>query len=411
MIKFTEVISIKYLYKAANKAGQTLEGIIEANDKGAVISALRAKSLYLIELSDASPRTTIDLTLGSAKIPKKALAIFCTQFASILKAGVPLIQALGILGEQIENSKLQKIVQSVEEDLQRGRSLSDAFSAHEKALPGIMIKMIEAGEISGTLDISLKRLAEHFEKENQISKKVKSAMTYPIVVCSVALIVIVFLLLFVIPKFTGIFKSTGHELPGVTQFVLSISDGIANGWFYILIGFIILYTLYRVYKSSEQGRLQLDTLKLKAPIIGKASLRILTARLSRTLATLTSSGITLTQSIRIASKVVANKLAEDRLLDVEDNIKQGKTLHQAIKAAGIFPGMLMHMTKIGEESGTLDDMLEKAAAYFEEEADSAITKVTTLLQPILLVIVAVLVLFIILSVILPMFDMYSNISQ
>lgn len=404
------MIAIKYLYKAANKAGQTLEGIIEAADRNAVISALRAKSLYLIDISDANPKTSMDITIGSAKIPKKVLAVFCTQFASILKAGVPLTQALAILDEQIENPKLKKIVQSVEEDLQRGRSLSDAFSSHERALPGMMIKMIEAGEVSGTLDIALGRLALQFEKENQIAKKIKSAMMYPVVVSCVALLVVVFLLLFVVPKFTAIFESTGNELPGITKFVLSISDGITNGWPYILVGLIVIYALYRLFKSSEAGRLQLDTLKLKAPVIGKASLRILAARVSRTLSTLTGTGITLTQSIRIASKVVANKLAEDRLLDVEDSIKQGKTLHQAIKMAGIFPNMLMHMAKIGEESGTLDDMLEKAAVYFEEEADDAISKVTALIQPILLVVVAVLVLFIILSVILPMFSMYQTIS-
>jgi type IV pilus assembly protein PilC len=233
---------------------------------------------------------------------------------------------------------------------------------------------------------------------------------YPVIVCCIAFIVVVFLLLFVVPKFTAIFESTGNELPGITKFVLSLSKGITDGWVYILIGLIVIYALYRLYKSSPAGRIQLDTFKLKAPIIGKASLRILAARVSRTLSTLTGSGITLTQSIKIASKVVANKLAEDRLLDVEDSIKQGKTLHQAIKTAGIFPSMLMHMTKIGEESGTLDDMLEKAAVYFEEEADDAITKATSLIQPILLVIVAVMVLFIILSVILPMFSMYQNIK-
>ncbi|MGE5496209.1 MAG: type II secretion system F family protein [Burkholderiales bacterium] len=404
------MIDIKYLYKAANKAGQTLEGIIEANDKKAVISALRAKSLYLIELTEANPNASIDITLGSAKIPKKVLAVFCTQFASILKAGVPLIQALSILGEQIENKMLKKIVLSVEEDLQRGRSLSDAFSSHERALPTMMIKMIEAGEVSGTLDLSLKRLATQFEKENQISKKIKSAMMYPVIVCCVALLVVVFLLLFVVPKFTAIFESTGKELPGITKFVLSLSKGISEGWMFILIGLAVIYALFRLLKSSKAGRLQLDTIKLKAPVIGKASLRILTARLARALATLTSSGITLTQSIKIASRVVANKLAEDKLLDVEDSIKQGHTLHQSIKAAGLFPSMLMHMTKIGEESGTLDDMLEKAASYFEEEADSAISKVTALIQPILLVIVAVMVLFIILSVILPMFELYQSVA-
>ncbi len=403
------MIDIKYLYKAANKAGQTVEGLIEANDKQSVVRALRAKSLYLIDLSDANPNSSMDISIGSAKIPKKTLAVFCTQFASVLRAGVPLIQTLTIMEEQMENPKLKKIVQSVGEDLQRGRSLSDAFSAHERALPSMMIKMIEAGELSGTLDISLQRLALHFEKEYAITKKIKSAMMYPIVITVVALLVVVFLLIFVVPSFSKIFEDTGKELPGITKFVLSLSDSITDGWLFILGFLVVIIALFRLYKNSDAGRLQLDRFKLKAPVIGKASIRILTARLSRTLSTLTGSGINLTQSIRIASKVVSNKHAEDRLLDVEDSIKQGKTLHTAIKGAAIFPNMLMHMTKIGEESGTLDEMLERSAEYFEEEADSAITKVTTLLQPILLVFVAALVLFIILSVMLPMFSMYNNI--
>jgi type IV pilus assembly protein PilC len=404
------VVIIKYLYKASNKAGQTVEGIIEAPDKSAVVGALRAKSLFLLNLTDANPKGVTEINIGSAKIPKKVLGIFCMQFASILKAGVPLVQALSILEEQLENPKLKKIIESVSDDLQRGRSLADSFSAHEKSLPGMMIKMIEAGEISGTLDISLQRLAEHFEKEAGIAKKIKSAMMYPVIICIVALIVVVFLLIAIVPNFARILESTGKPLPGITAFVLSISKGITEGWMYIIGAIIVIYALYRLYKSSAAGKMQLDTLKLKAPVIGKASLRILTARLARTLSTLTSAGITLTQSIRIASKVVSNKLAENRLLDIEDQIKQGRSLHMAIKSAGIFPGMLMHMTKIGEESGTLDEMLERAAVYFEDEADSSISKVTTLLQPILLVIVAVMVLFIIMAVMVPMFSIYSSLS-
>ena len=404
------MIHIKYLYKATNRSGQTFEGIIEAADKNAVISALKSKSLYLLELSDANPKSATEINFGSAKIPKKTLAVFCMQFASILKAGVPLTQSLSILNEQLEDKKLKKIVENVNDDLQRGRSLADAFSAHEKSLPAIMIKMIEAGEISGTLDLSLQRLATHFEKEYAITKKIKSAMMYPTVIAVVALMVVTFLLIFIVPKFTAIFETTGHEMPGITAVVLGISKFMTNDWLYLLVGIIVIFALFRLYKSSPAGRLQYDTIKLKIPVIGKASLRIMTARLCRTLSTLTSAGISLTQSIRIASKVVSNRLAEVRLLDVEDQIKQGKTLNLAIKSAGIFPGMLMHMTKIGEESGTLDEMLERASAYFEEEADTAIGKVTALLQPVLLVIVAVMVLFIILSVMLPMFSIYSTIG-
>jgi type IV pilus assembly protein PilC len=404
------VILIKYLYKAANQAGQTVEGLIEASDKKAVVFALRAKSLYLLNLSEVNQRNSMDIALGSAMLPKRTLAVFCTQFASILKAGVPLIQALSILEEQTENLKLQKILQAVGEDLQRGKGLSEALSMHERTLPPILIKMVEAGEISGTLDVSLERLATTFEKEYQITKKIRSAMMYPAIVSIVAVIVVIFMLLFVIPKFMGFFSSSGTELPAITKFMLGMSDFIKNNWMILLGVLMMIYAGFKVYKSSPVGRLSLDSLKLRAPIFKKAVTRILAARFSRTLATLTSTGVSLTQSLRIASKVVGNRLAENKLNDVEEAIKQGKSLNAAISSAALFPGMLVHMTKIGEESGTLDQMMGKAADYFEEEADAAITKLTTILQPVLLVIVAVIILFVMLSVLMPMLTMYSNIK-
>ncbi len=400
---------IKYLYKAANKAGQTVEGVIEAADKKAVLFALRAKSLYLLSLSEVNPKSSLEIAFGSAMLPKRTLAVFCTQFASILKAGVPLIQALTILEEQTDNAKLKKILQTVNDDLQRGKGLSEAFALHEHALPTIMIKMIEAGELSGTLDLSLERLAVHFDKEHRIVKKIRGAMMYPIIVTIVALLVVVFMLLFIIPRFMVFFESSGAELPGITKFMLGLSDFITNNWMYIIGFMLMIYVVFKLYKSSKSGRLTLDTFKLKAPLISKSVTRILAARFSRTLATLTSTGISLTQSLRIASKVVGNRLAENRLLDIEESIKQGKALNVAVGAALIFPNMLIHMTKIGEESGTLDLMLSKAAEYFEEEADAAITRLTTILQPILLVIVAVIILFVMLSVLMPMLTMYSSV--
>ncbi len=404
------MIDIKYLYKAANKAGQTIEGIIEANDENAVISALRGRSLFLIELTEANPRSSMDINIGSAKIPKKVLAVFCLQFASIMKAGVPLIQAISILEEQAENKKIKQIMQTVNDDLQRGLNLSEAFAMHEKELPAIMIKMIEAGELSGTLDLALQRLALSFEKETAISKKIKGAMMYPVIVMAIALLVVIFLLVTIVPVFTGIFESLGKELPGVTKFLLTLSEGMINYWYIILIGILAIGYFFWMFKRSPSGRLQYDKIKLKIPIFGKASLKIMTARLCRTLSTLNSSGISLTQALNITSKVVGNKYGESKLLEAEDQIKQGKSLHLAIETAGMFPGMLTHMTKIGEESGTLDEMLDRASAYFEDEADTAITRVTALIQPILLVLVAGIVVFILLSVLLPMLSMYENIG-
>ena len=387
-----------------------MEGIIEATDRKAVLFALRTKALYLLDLSEVSARTSIDITLGSAKIPKKTLAVFCTQFASILKAGVPLVQAINILAEQTEHKQFKKILITVSDDLQSGRGFAEALSSHEKALPSIMIKLIEAGEMSGTLDLSMQRLATQFEKDYKLQRKIKGAMMYPKIVSIVAMLVVVFLLVFIMPRFVSLFSGMDVELPAITKFMLSLSDAVVHGWMYIL-GFVILFVAgFKFYKSSPKGRLQLDSIKLKLPIVKKAMTRILAARFARTLATLTSSGVSLTQSLRIGSKVVANKVAENKLLDIEEQIKRGKTLHSAISSEPIFPKMLMHMVKIGEESGMLDQMLEKAADYFEEEADESITKLTSLLQPILLIIVAIIVLLIILSVMLPMFSIYSNVK-
>ncbi len=387
-----------------------MEGVIEAADRKSVLFALRAKTLYLLDLNEVAPKTSIDITLGSAKIPKKTLAVFCTQFASILKAGVPLVQAISIMTEQVEHKQLKKILLNVSDDLQSGKGLSEALSMHEKALPAIMIKLIEAGEMSGTLDLSLQRLATQFEKDYKLQRKIKGAMMYPTIVSVVAVIVVIFLLIFVLPTFQGIFNSLPNaQLPGITKFMLSLSDVVTSGWMYILGSVVLIFVGVRFYKTSAPGRLQIDTIKLKLPVIKKAMKRILSARFARTLATLTASGVSLTQALRIGSKVVTNKVAENKLLDIEEQVKRGRSLYMTIANEAIFPNMLMHMVKIGEESGTLDQMLEKAADYFEEEAEESITKLTSLLQPIMLIIVAVIVLMIMLSVMLPMFSMYSSI--
>lgn len=403
------MIVIKFLYKAANRAGQTVEGIIEANSKKSVVGALREKSLFLLNLTEVKTKSSLDIPLGSSKLPKKVLMVFCTQFSSILRAGVPLIQAIKIMDDQIENKRLKLIMQDVHDELQRGKGLSEAFSEHEKSLPPIMIKMIEAGEVSGTLDLSLTRLATHFEKEVAINKKIKSATRYPMIVGIMTVIVVILMVLFVLPSFMGFFEAADTELPGITQMLLDLSDLIKTKWMFLLGGGFLLYLLIRMYKNSKKGRLKLDTFKLRAPVIGKSYVRILASRFSRTLATLTSTGISLTQALTMSSKVVSNVLAENKLLEAEEKIREGKSLYQAIKETELFPPMTSHMIKIGEESGMLDDMLEKSAEYFEEEADTAITKLTSLLQPIMLVIVAIIIVIVILAIMLPMFGMYSAI--
>lgn len=383
--------------------------MIEAADKKSVVFVLRSKSLYLLSLTESTAKSSPDLNIGSSMLPKRRLAVFCTQFSSILHAGVPLIQALAILEEQEEHAQLKTILQAVGEDLQRGRGLSEALSLHERYLPAIMIRMIEAGEMSGTLDLALERLATHFDKEYRISKKIRGAMAYPILVSIVALLVVILMLTFVIPRFVTFFESAGAELPGITKFMLNMSDFVVQNWPYLIVFLLIVIFGFKFYKSTPAGRLAIDTFKTKAPLVKKSVARILAARFSRTMATLTATGVSLTQALRITSKVVGNRLAENKLLDIEDSIKQGKSLNASVDAAALFPKMLMHMTKIGEEAGTLDQMLSKAADYFEEEADVAITRLTTLLQPIMLVIVAAIILVVMLSILMPILTMYQSI--
>ena len=404
------MIDIKYLYRAANKTGQTVEGIIEANSEKGVVGILRAKSLFLLELTEVRAKNPLDITIGSSKIPKKVLMVFCTQFASILKAGVPLIQAIQIMNDQIEDKKLKLIMQAVHEELQRGRGLAECFADHEKSLPPIMIKMIEAGEVSGTLDLSLRRLATHFEKEVAINKKVKSAVRYPIIVAIAAVLVVILMVLFVLPGFMGFFEQSSMQLPLPTRILLGLSDLIKTKWMFLLGGGLGIVIIVRYYLRSKTGRLKWDTFKLRAPVIGKSVVKILAARFSRTLSTLTSTGISLTQALMMSGQVVGNKLAELRINEAEEKIREGKSLYQAVVEMHIFPPMTAHMTKIGEESGMLDEMLEKSAEYFEEEADTAITKLTSLLQPIMLIIVAVIVVMVILAIMLPMFQMYSALA-
>lgn len=407
--EYKGVVIIKYSYKAANKAGQTVEGIIEASDRKEVVYTLRAKSLYLIEISEVYPKSSTDITLGSAKIPKRVLAFFCTQFASILRAGVPLVQTLTMLEEQSANLKLRAILQQVTEDLQRGRSLSEALSMHERALPSLMVKMIEAGELSGTLDLSLERLAAHFEREYKLARRVRSAMTYPLIVLSLSVLVVAFLLLFIIPSFRTFFDSAGADLPAITVAMLAFSDFISERWLLLFGALVLIIVVFKIYKSSDKGRLSLDSLKFKFPVLKNTITQLLAARFSRTLSTLTVTGVSLTQSLRIASKVVGNRLAEYRLNDVEDQIKQGRTLHASLSTASLFPNMLIQMTRIGEEAGTLDYMLEKTAQYYEEESEIAISKLVNIIQPVLLIFVALIVLLVILSVLLPMLEMYKSI--
>ncbi|MDI9508767.1 MAG: type II secretion system F family protein [Bacillota bacterium] len=397
----------KYQYKAKDMSGRIIEGIYEAPDRKNVVDMIRQKSFFLIELKEIQDRKDIKEMDLFAKVSVKDLTIFCKQFASILKAGVPLIQALNMLGEQTENPVLRNIIVKVSSDIQKGSSLSAAMGVHSKYFPPILIHMVHAGEVSGTLENSLEVMSVHFEKAYKLKQKVKSAMIYPIVVLVVAVIVVIFLMIFVVPTFTSMFESSGAELPGITKALIAISGFMRNNYIVLFVIFAIIFAAIRVYLSTESGRLTFDKFKLRMPLLGKIQTTSIAATFARTMSTLMGSGVGITEAIRITGKILDNTHAIEQMEKIERQVREGKGLYGPVKDTALFPAMIVNMIMLGEESGTLEDMLGKTALFYEEEVDEATQRLTSMLEPLIIIILAVVVAFIVISIALPMFDMSS----
>ena len=397
-----------YKYKAISQKGEVIEGFFEGNDESDVLAMLKGNNYMPVEIEkDIGEAAKIDLF--APKIKKKDLAIFCRQFFTMLDAGIGIVKCIDILEKQTENKTLVKALGILHEDVQKGFTLSEAMKTHPKVFPSLLINMVEAGEFSGNLDVIMERMAVHFEKENKLENKIKSALTYPIALGFISIAVVIFLLVAVMPTFIGMFESSGQALPMPTQILLKISNSLTEIWYIyvavvmgIIIGFIS-------FKKTNSGRTFLDGLKLKIPIVKDTNVKIITSRFTRTLSTLISSGMPLLQSIEIVGKVVGNKVVQDRLEIANEDIRKGVSLSRTIKEVNVFPPMVDSMIKIGEESGSLDDILYKTADFYDEEVEVALQKMTALMEPVMLVVMALIIGFIVISMALPMFDMVNTI--
>ncbi|MCK5129308.1 MAG: type II secretion system F family protein [Clostridiales bacterium] len=397
----------KYEYKASNISGQTIEGVYDAQNEESVRSMLREKAFYPIQISRVVEGIgTKEIKLFN-KIPIKVLTIFCQQFAAILKAGVPLTKGLSIMNSQTDNKSLRRVLADVYEQVQMGKSLSSAFRSHDDKFPNLFFSILEAGEISGTLDNSFERLGNNFEKDYKLQGKIKNAMMYPAVVSVVAVAVVLYLLAAVVPTFVGIFESAGADLPGVTK-VLLVLSGFVQSNFILLIGIILLIIVaLRVLLKTRKFRFNYDKGKLSMPMLGKLNAKILASRFTRTLCTLFSAGVPLTSSLEITSRALSNTYVEQGVMEVADNVKEGRMLADCLEDLDVFPSMVVHMTRVGEESGTLEDMLEKTSDFFTSEADDAVTRMMALLEPAIIVVLGGMVMFIVIAILLPMFQMMS----
>ncbi|GKX64838.1 type II secretion system F family protein [Inconstantimicrobium mannanitabidum] len=398
----------KFKYRAMTSEGNKIEGIYEGQSQNDVLSMISSNGYYPLMIEEIKENGNIQFKINK-KVKTKHIAIFCRQFYTMLNAGLPLTNCLNVLANQVEHPRLREAVGEIEEEVKKGNSLSSSMKKYKDVFPDLLVNLVEAGEVSGNLDTILLRMANHYEKENKVNNKVKGAMIYPIVLSVVAISVLIFILTYVMPTFMNLFNQTGTKLPWNTRFLMWLSNALSNH--FILCAVVVLAAVLGIkyYCKTDNGTLFMSKLKLKLPIIKKLNQKIIVSRFTRTLSTLLASGITLVQALQIVSTVVGNKIAENSLLNIKEKVVRGEGLYSSIKAESIFPEMLSSMVKIGEETGSLDDILNKTADFYDEEVETTIQSTVALLEPILIVVMGLVIGFIILSIMLPMYDSYTQI--
>jgi type IV pilus assembly protein PilC len=410
-----------FAYSAINSQGVELSGEIQATDLAAARDALRGNGLLAQRLEEIGAAVTQTggsfLGIKTKAVKSKSLQIFSRQFATMIEAGLSVVTALVILEQQTEDSALAEIIDDVRERVEGGALLSEAMAAHPDVFSRLYIAMVEAGEAAGVLDVVLDRVAMQIEKEQKIKRRVKSAMIYPTVVITFAFLVLTGLLMFLVPVFVKIFDQLGGELPKLTQLVLHMSNGLRYGWFpgvpipgvVFVFGFLIGGAIFfRRWKKTENGRAAWDSFKLRIPMqIGGVVRKVAMARFSRTLSTLIASGVDIIRALEITAQTAGNWVVESETVKIRELVREGAPIAQPMIASTVFPPMVGHMVKIGEETGELEKMLSKVADFYEDEVDASIAALTSIIEPIMMIGVGVMVGIIVIAMYLPMFKLLS----
>ncbi len=404
-----------YTYKALDPRGASASGQVDGDTKAAVAASLRNKGLTVIDINEVKTSLAkVDIFAGLQRIKAKDLTVFSRQFATMINSGLAMLRALTVLEQQTENKKLATVLGAVRGDVEAGISLSDALEKHPKAFSPLYINMVRAGEIGGILDGVLNRLASQLEKDDSIKRAVKSAMTYPIMIGSFAVVVLLGMVMFLIPVFAGIYKSLGNaKLPELTRIMVFLSDQLKS-WHGVLIAAAIVGAVLglRKLKRTDKGREVWDRFKLHIPMgIGEVIRKIVVARFSRTLATLVSAGVPILQAIDITGKSAGNVVIEHAMDAVEISVKEGQTISEPLKGVGVFPDMVVQMISVGEETGSLDSMLQKVADFYDDEVSAAVKSLTSIIEPIMMLAVGAMVGLVVISMYLPIFDMMNVVKQ
>ncbi|KHL94024.1 type II secretion system protein F [Paenibacillus sp. IHB B 3415] len=395
-------------YQVKTAAGRPIKGKLTATDKPAAMDELRKRGLTVFSLVER--KTSIlqmDIYIGN---PVKTIhfIIYCRQFATLMRAGVSIVDATRILAEQTDSKPLRKALQDVGSSLLRGVSFSQAVQDHKRIFPPLFVSMIRAGEESGNMEGTLERLAMFFEKQHTTTEKIKSALTYPITVGVMAIGAVIYLLWAIVPQFVTMFESFDAELPAITKMVLALSKSIQGQWYFWILGVLLLVVAYQITKRTEKGAYALDYAKLKVPVFGKLNQKGSIAQFTRTFSSLYASSVPILQSLAIVEEVAGNKVIGRYIRSASDSLRQGNPLSEPLKKAWVFPPLVTQMIAIGEETGALDTMLSKVADFYEMDVENTVDRLKSLLEPLLIAFLAGVVGVIVAAIMLPMFSLYSN---
>jgi type IV pilus assembly protein PilC len=397
-----------FKYKALKPDGQRTSGELILNSKSEVHSYLKEKKYFVINIEETSSKNFMEIEIPQ-KVKANHLSVFCRKLHTMMISGLPIVTALDILKDQTTHKSFKKVIQVVYENIQKGMTLSEAMLIHRDVFPDTMIYLIEAGEASGTIDNILDRLAIDFDKEHKIKNQIKAAMVYPIILIIAIICLLIFMIVFILPRFMDMFESSGTSLPGITLMVIAFSKSVSGYWYYYLSAIGSFFILFKVVNSYPKVKRRKDEFKLHMPVFKKYFTLVVTTRFTRTLSTMLFSGVPLLQSLENCSRAVGNVYVSEKITYVVNEVRRGSSLAQPIKEIDVFPKMVDSMINIGEESGALDDILVRTTEYFEEELEITIKKMVQLFEPVMIVVMAGIVGIAVISMVLPLFDLSSTI--
>lgn len=401
-----------YKYVGRNQKGTITRGTIESKSRQEAIRELRKKGLTLRSVEETKETLfNKNISFQRKSVKNRDFVIYCRQFGTLIRAGIPIVEATNILASQTESKALANALQTVEKDIREGLSFSEAASKHPKIFPALFVNMIRSGELTGSLDDTLDRLANYYEKQYTLKKKVQSTLAYPAVLTVLIIGVVIFMMLSIVPNFTQMFDQFGGELPAITQWVVAMSEAVQAYWwllFLILLAIVIIFSM--LLKNNVAFHYSVHVLLLKMPIFGKLLQKAAIARMTRTLSSLFASSVPILEALTVVEKVIGNPVISEVVQKSRTNLEKGSPLSEPLKESWVFPPLVSHMTAIGEQTGSLDYMLEKIADFYEDDVDRTVDSLKSLIEPLMIVILAFVVGIIVLSILIPMFTVFTEIQ-